>query len=57
MNAAPTDSWMHGLDPCIQRRRPRIISLGADWMPGSRPGMTGGSGPRPERLKVPFGVP
>src|SRR5271155_5339081 len=31
---------MHGLDPCVQGRRPRIIVDGAAWMPGSRPGMT-----------------
>jgi len=35
---------MHWLDPCIQGRRPRIVIVGAAWMLGSRPGMTGGGG-------------
>src|SRR5271155_4588763 len=37
---------MHGLDPYIQGRRPRIITEGAAWMPGSRPGMTSAGGSR-----------
>jgi len=40
---------MHGLDTCIQGRRPRIVTKGVAWMPGSMPGMTEGSGSRPAR--------
>ena len=46
MSAALSVFVVHGLDPCTQGRRPRIITEGAAWMPGSRPGATSSGGSR-----------